>query len=136
MKQLVLQNKNQELVYRMIGILFLLAAVCYALATDWQSVSGFLIPILFLISSAGYVTNFYGTLTSRITEENGLIVLRWYSKIRRKRIPAADIKEVTGDDNYISIILRNGKPVRLPIRRLEPDEIRSVYKFLNEIILR
>jgi len=47
-----------------------------------------------------------------------------------------DIIEITGDDNFTRIILKSGKPVILPITMLDPEEIKSVYKFLNEVTVK
>lgn len=53
--------------------------------------------------------------------------------ILKKRVFMDDIIEITGDDNFIRIMLKSGKPVILSIAMLDPEEIKSVYQFLNEV---
>jgi len=136
MNQLVLQNSTQRLVYRGIGVFFFIASIAYALSTEWKSVMNFLMPFLYFFMGIGFVTSFFGTLINKLTLKDNILIIRWYSKILKKRVSINDIIEFTGDDNFIRIILKSGKPIILPITILEPGEIKSVYKFLKEVTAR
>jgi hypothetical protein len=87
-----------------------------------------------IFAATFFISLNFGTLINRLTVQDEFLVVRWYSKIFKKRISIADISEITGDDDYIRIMLKTGKHVKLPVSMLEPHEIRSVYKFLNEAV--
>ncbi len=93
----------------------------------------FLMPFLYFLIGVGYATSFFGTLINKLTLKDNVLIIRWYSKILKKRVSINDIIEITGDDNFIRIMLTTGKPVILPITMLEPEEIRSVFNFLKEV---
>ena len=105
--------------------------LAYALSNNRKSFLNFLIPVLYLISGIVYLTNGSGTLITRLTLEDNTLIIRWYSKILKKRVSINNIIKVTGDDNFIRIILKEWKSVLLPIKMLEPEEIRLAYKFLR-----
>lgn len=133
MKQLVLQHQTQKWVYRGIGVFLFIASVAYALSTKWETFMNFLMPFLYFLIGVGYATSFFGTLINKLTLKDNVLIIRWYSKILKKRVSINDIIEITGDDNFIRIMLTTGKPVILPITMLEPEEIRSVFNFLKEV---
>lgn len=133
MKQLVLQHKTQKWVFRGIGVFFFIASVAYALSTEWETVMNFIMPFLYFLMGVAYVTSYFGTLVNKLTLKDNVLIIRWYSKVLKKRVSINDIIEITGDDNFIRIMFTTGKPVILPITMLEPGEIKSVYNFLKEV---
>ena len=93
----------------------------------------FLMPVLYFLMGIGYVTEFFGTLINKIILHDNILIIRWYSKILKKRVSINEIIEINSDDNFIRIVLKSGKPLILPITMLEPGEIKSVYNFLKEV---
>ena len=134
MKQLVLRNKNYELVYRLMGGLLIISFLLQIIISGPRSWRFWVNAVCLLFTAAFFISLNFGTLINRLTVQDELLVVRWYSKIFKKRVPLGDISEITGDDNFIRIILKSGKPVKLPVSMFEPSEIRSVYKFLNEAV--
>src|SRR5665648_408437 len=134
MKQLVLRNKNYELVYRLMGGLLIISFLLQIIISGPRSWRFWVNAVCLLFTAAFFISLNFGALINRLTVQDELLVVRWYSKIFKKRVPLGDISEITGDDNFIRIILKSGKPVKLPVSMFEPSEIRSVYKFLNEAV--
>jgi len=132
MKQLVLRNEGREMVNRIACILLLVSGGIQIIISDpgsWR----FWFSLAYVIFLAAFlITHNFGTLINRLAVQDQFLVVRWYSKILKKRIPLEDISGITGDDDFIRIILKSGKPVKLPVKMLDPQEIRSVYKFLEE----
>lgn len=104
--QLVLRNKNQELIYRGIGVFWFIGAITSSFSSDRKSCPDFFIHILFSISGIVYVTNYLGTLINRLTMQDNILIIRWYSKIRKKRVSIDEIFEITGINDFIRIILK------------------------------
>jgi len=61
----------------------------------------YLMPFLFFILGIGYITMFFGTLINRITQQDNILIIRWYSKILKKRVSMDDIIENNGNNNFI-----------------------------------
>ena len=46
----------------------------------------FLMPFLYFFMGIGYVTVFFGTLINKIILLDNILIIRWYSKILKKRV--------------------------------------------------
>ena len=75
----------------------------------------------------------FGTLVNRLSADKGVLTIRWYSKTVRSFVRIDEIESIHADENYIRIMLKSGKTVRLSTRMLEFDEKRAVRKFLKEV---
>jgi hypothetical protein len=133
MKQLVLRNKTYETIYRALGLLWLVLLIIFIATADSGTWNFWLNVILLLVLAAGFLSLNFGTLVNRLTADKGVLTVRWYTKTARAIISIDEIEEIHTDDNYIRIMLKSGKTVRLPTRMLEFDEKRAVRKFLKEV---
>jgi len=133
MKQLVLRNKTYETIYRALGLLWLVLLIIFIATADSGTWNFWLNVILLLVLAAGFLSLNFGTLVNRLTADKGVLTIRWYTKTARAIISIDEIEEIHTDDNYIRIMLKSGKTVRLPTRMLEFDEKRAVRKFLKEV---
>ena len=132
MKQLVLHDTSHRAIIRGIGVLMLVSCATFIIASDWDSVTDIIPPIgTFLAGLTGVTLNF-GTLTNRITSDGAELVIRWNTKIFKKRISISDITAISTDDNVIAITLKSGSILRFGTRMMEPHERQSVRKFLRE----
>lgn len=133
MKQLVLRNKTYETIYRALGLLWLVLLIIFIATADSGTWNFWLNVVLLLVLAAGFLSLNFGTLVNRLTADKGVLTVRWYTKTARAIISIDEIEEIHTDDNYIRIMLKSGKTVRLPTRMLEFDEKRAVRKFLKEV---
>ena len=133
MKQLVLRNKTYETIYRALGLLFLVMVIIFIATADSRTWNFWLNIILLLVLATGFLSLNFGTLINRLTADNGVLTIRWYTKTVRAIISIDEIEDIHTDENYIRIMLKSGKIVRLPTRMLEFDEKRTVRKFLKEV---
>lgn len=133
MKQLVLRNKTYETIYRALGLLWLVMLIIFIATADSRTWNFWLNVILLLVLAAGFLSLNFGTLVNRLTADNGVLTIRWYTKTVRAIISIDEIEDIHMDGNYIRIMLKSGKVVRLPTRMLEFDEKRTVRKFLKEV---
>jgi hypothetical protein len=133
MKQLVLRNKTYETIYRALGLRWLVMLIIFIATADSRTWNFWLNVILLLVLAAGFLSLNFGTLVNKLTADNGVLTIRWYTKTVRAIISIDEIEDIHTDQNYIRIKLKSGKIVRLPTRMLEFDEKRTVRKFLKEV---
>ncbi|MDX9904169.1 MAG: hypothetical protein RB288_08845 [Bacteroidales bacterium] len=132
MKQLVLRNTIYERVYRSLGVVCLVMVIVIILTGD-KSEWPFWVQIIFLLMlGLAFLSLNFGTLVNRLTVDKGELTVRWYTKPARIIIPIHDIDEILANENFVRIILKNGRIIRLPTGMLEFDEKRAVRKFLKE----
>ena len=132
MKQLTLRNKTYERIYRAIGIVWLVMLLVVIITGDTAMWNFWLQTIILLLLSVTFISLNFGTLVNRITAHKGILTIRWYTRPGRVSVRINDIEEILGDENYVRIILKTGRTVRLPTQMLEFDEKRAVRKFLKE----
>ena len=133
MKQLVLRNKTYETIYRALGLMWLVMLIIFIATADNRTWNFWLNVILLLVLAAGFLSLNFGTLVNRLTADKGVLTIRWYTKTVRAIISIDEIEDIHMDGNYIRIMLKSGKIIRLPTRMLEFDEKRTVRKFLKEV---
>ncbi len=133
MKQLVLRNKTYEMIYRALGLVMLIVLIIFIATGDSGSWNFWLNIILILLMAVLFLSLNFGTLVNRLSADSGVLTIRWYSKTVRSFVRIDDIEDIRADENYIRIVLKSGKIVRLPTRMLEFDEKRAVRKFLKEV---
>jgi hypothetical protein len=133
MKQLVLRNKTYEMIYRSLGLILLVLLVIFIATADSKTWTFWLNTILILLMASLFLSLNFGTLVNRLTADKGKLTIRWYSKTVRTYVSIDDIEDIRADENYIRIMLKSGRIVRLPTRMLEFDEKRAVRKFLKEV---
>ncbi|MCU0377869.1 MAG: hypothetical protein MUC78_06370 [Bacteroidales bacterium] len=132
MKQLVLSDISHRLIVRGIGILMLLSCATYSIASEWNSLTDLIVIISTFVAGLAGVTLNFGTLTNRVTTTGEELVIRWNTKVFRKRISIADITAISADENVIAITLKSGKKLRFGTRMMKLHEKQAVRKFLKE----
>ena len=133
MNQLVLRDKGQEYVFRFLGGLLLLAVGLQLFIHPPREFIFWLMAVVFVLAAILFFTMLFGALISRLTSDTGVLTVRWNTKIFKKHIRIDQIAEITEDKNFIRIIQKDGKTIRLPVRLMEPDKRRAVRKFLKEV---
>lgn len=73
----------------------------------------------------------FGTLINRMTVDQGILTIRWNTKLFKKNLRIDEITEISEDKRFIRIRMKDGKTLRLPVRLMEPDKRREVRKFLK-----
>ena len=132
MKQLVLRNTTYEKIYRALGIIMLVMLIIVVITGD-SSTWVFWIQVLsMLVLSGTFISLNFGTLVNRLTVEGGKLSVRWYNRFSRVTVNIEDIQEIRADENYVRIVLKTGRIIRLPTGMLEFDEKRAIRKFLKE----
>ncbi len=132
MKQLVLRNTTYEKIYRALGIIMLVMVIIVVITGD-SSTWVFWIQVLsMLVLSGTFISLNFGTLVNRLTVEGGKLSVRWYNRFSRVTVNIEDIQEIRADENYVRIVLKTGRTIRLPTGMLEFDEKRAIRKFLKE----
>jgi hypothetical protein len=132
MKQLVLRNTTYEKIYRALGIVMLVMLIVVIITGD-SSTWVFWIQVLsMLMLSAAFISLNFGTLVNRLTVEGGKLSVRWYNRPARVTVSIEDIEEIRADENFVRIVLKTGRIIRLPTGMLEFDEKRAIRKFLKE----
>jgi hypothetical protein len=132
MKQLVLRNTTYEKIYRALGIVMLVMLIIVVITGD-SSTRVFWIQVLSMLVLAGtFISLNFGTLVNRLTVEGGKLSVRWYNRLSRVTVNIEDIQEIRADENYVRIMLKTGRIIRLPTGMLEFDEKRAIRKFLKE----
>jgi hypothetical protein len=132
MRQLVLRNKAYEFLSRFLGGLLLLAVGLQLFTVSPRHWIFWLDFTLFFLLAAFFITLNFGTLINRLTTDEGVLTIRWNTKIFRKHVPIDEIGEIREDKHYIRIIRKDGKVLRLSVRLLSPDDRRSLRNFLKE----
>jgi hypothetical protein len=101
--------------------------------TGDSSTRVFWIQVLSMLVLAGtFISLNFGTLVNRLTVEGGKLSVRWYNRLSRVTVNIEDIQEIRADENYVRIMLKTGRIIRLPTGMLEFDEKRAIRKFLKE----
>jgi hypothetical protein len=106
--------------------------IVIAITGDTNDWSFWLQTIVLLLLALVFISLNFGTLVNRLTAEKGQLTIRWYTKPFRIIIHIHEIDEILADENFVRIILKTGRTLRLPTGMLEFDEKRAVRKFLKE----
>jgi hypothetical protein len=132
MKQLVLRNTTYERIYRSLGVVCIVMVIVIIITGDESAWPFWAQVISLLLLGLAFLSLNFGTLVNRLTVDKGELTVRWYTKPARITIPIHDIEEIHSDENFVRIILKSGRTVRLPTGMLEFSEKRAVRKFLKE----
>jgi len=131
MNQLVIRDKAQELVYRFLGGLLLLSVGLQLFIHSPKRAMFWILVVVFILAAILFFTLNFGTLINRITADQGILTIRWNTKLFRKHLRIDEITSISEDKRYIRISMKDGRMVRLPVRLMEPDKRREVRKFLK-----
>ena len=133
MKQLVLRNEGQEIVYKIFGTLVGISAVLQLFLNSPRSWLFWINALLVLMLVLLIITRGFGTNVNSLKYDDNTLSIRWYNRLRIKRINVNDIVGIASDNNCIRIKLNNDKVIRIPIKMLEVRDQRDVLNFLKEI---
>lgn len=131
MNQLVIRDKAQELVYRFLGGLLLLSVGLQLFIHSPKRAMFWILVVVFILAAILFFTLNFGTLINRITADQGILTIRWNTKIFSKQLRIDEITAISEDKRYIRISMKDGHTLRLPVRLMEPDKRREVRKFLK-----
>jgi hypothetical protein len=131
MNQLVIRNKAQELVFRFVGGLLLFSVGLQLFIHSPKRAMFWILVVVFILTAIIFFTLNFGALINRITADQGILTIRWNTKIFKKHLRIDEITDITEDKRYIRISMKDGHTVRLPVRLMEPDKRREVRKFLK-----
>jgi len=131
MNQLVIRDKAQELVYRSLGGLILLSVGLQLFVHNPKSAVFWILVVVFVLAAILLFTLNFGALINRITADQGILTIRWNTKLFKKHLRIDEITSITEDERCIRITTKNGHTVRLPVRLMEPDKRNEVRKFLK-----
>jgi len=132
MNQLVLRDKAQEYIFRFLGGLTLLGVGIQMFTNSSKRAIFLILVVVFIVVAIIFLTLLMGALVNRLTVGRGKLTVRWNTKIFRKHIRIDEITGVTEDKNFIRILKKDGKSIRLRVRLLDRDRRRTVRKFLKE----
>ncbi len=132
MKQLILRNSLYERIYRSLGIVCLVMVIVIIITGDKNEWSFWIQIVAMLLLGLAFLSLNFGTLVNRLTVEKGVLTIRWYTKPMRIIRPIHEIDEILADENFVRIVMKNGRIIRLPTGMLEFEEKRAVRKFLKE----
>jgi hypothetical protein len=132
MNQLVVRNKAQELVFRFLGGLLLLAVGLQLFSYSPRRGMFWILAIVFILVALSFFTLHFGTLIIRLTSDAGVLTIRWNTKLFKRHVRIHEITAITEEKRCIRIVLKSGKSIRLPVRLMDPDKRRAVRKFLKE----
>ena len=132
MKQLVLRNSLYERIYRSLGIVCLVMVIVIIITGDKNEWSFWIQIVAMLLLGLAFLSLNFGTLVNRLTVEKGVLTIRWYTKPMRIILPIHEIDEILADENFVRIVMKNGRIIRLPTGMLEFEEKRAVRKFHKE----
>ncbi len=133
MKQLVLRNEGQEIVYKIFGTLVGISAVLQLFLNSPRSWLFWINALLVIMLVVLIITRGFGTNVNSLKYDDNTLSIRWYNRLRIKRINMSEIEGITSDNNCIRIKLNNDKVIRMPIKMLEAKDQRDVLNFLKEI---
>lgn len=134
MKQIVLRDKGQEFVLKSVFILTVISLGLQLITTDPHSWIFWVVAVLFImLILLIIITRGLKTTANSLTLEDGNLIIRWYSRIRKRTINVLDIVEIWDEKKFISIKLINDKVIRIPVRFLDVKEHREIQNFLKEI---
>jgi len=132
MKQLILRNSLYERIYRSLGIVCLVMVIVIIITGDKNEWSFWIQIVAMLLLGLAFLSLNFGTLVNRLTVEKVVLTIRWYTKPMRIILPIHEIDEILADENFVRIVMKNGRIIRLPTGMLEFEEKRAVRKFLKE----
>jgi len=132
MKQLILRNSLYERIYRSLGIVCLVMVIVIIITGDKNEWSFWIQIVAMLLLGLAFLSLNFGTLVNRLTVEKGVLTIRWYTKPMRIILAIHEIDEILADENFVRIVLKTGRSLRLPTGMLEFEEKRAVRKFLKE----
>ena len=132
MKQLKLRNSLYERIYRSLGIVCLVMVIVIIITGDKNEWSFWIQIVAMLLLGLAFLSLNFGTLVNRLTVEKGVLTIRWYTKPMRIILAIHEIDEILADENFVRIVMKNGRIIRLPTGMLEFEEKRAVRKFLKE----
>jgi hypothetical protein len=130
MNQLVIRNKTQELLFRSLGGLLLFSVGLQLFIHNPKSAVFWILVVIFILIALVLFTLNFGTLINRLTSHQGVLTIRWNTRLFRKHIRIDEITAITEDKRYIRITLKNGQSTRLAVRLMDPDKRREIRKFL------
>jgi len=132
MNQLVLRDKAQEYIFRFLGGLTLLGVGIQLFTNSSRRAIFWILVVVFIVVAIMFLTLLMGAYVNRLTVERGRLTVRWNTMIFKKYIRIDEITGVTEDKNFIRILKKDGKSIRLRVRLLDRDRRRTVRKFLKE----
>jgi hypothetical protein len=132
MKQLVLRNTTYEKIYRALGIVILVMLIVVIITGDTSTWVFWIQVLSMFVLGGAFISLNFGTLVNRLTVEGGKLTVRWYNRAVRVTVNIEDIQEIRADENFVRIVLRTGRIIRLPTGMLEFEEKRAIRKFLKE----
>lgn len=132
MNQLVLRDKVQEYLFRFLGVLTLLSVGLQLFIQSPKTAIFWMLAVIFILVAIFFLTLNFGALINRITADRGILTIRWNTKILKKRLPIDQIAEITEDERYIRITMKDGSNIRLHVKHMDADKRRAARKFLKE----
>ena len=73
-----------------------------------------------------FITRGFGTSINSLTINGNTLSIRWYNRLRIRRINVSQIEEIASDKKCINITLKNDRVIRIPVNFLELKEQRDV----------
>lgn len=132
MNQLVLRDKVQEYLFRFLGVLTLLSVGLQLFIQSPKTAIFWMLAVVFILVAIFFLTLNFGALINRITADRGILTIRWNTKILKKRLPIDQIAEITEDERYIRITMKDGSNIRLHVKLMDADKRRAARRFLKE----
>ena len=132
MNQLVLRDKVQEYLFRFLGVLTLLSVGLQLFIQSPKTAIFWMLAVVFILVAIFFLTLNFGALINRITADRGILTIRWNTKILKKRLPIDQFAEITEDERYIRITMKDGSNIRLHVKHMDADKRRAACKFLKE----
>ena len=132
MNQLVLRDKVQEYLFRFLGVLTLLSVGLQLFIQSPKTAIFWMLAVVFILVAIFFLTLNFGTIINQITADRGILTIRWNTKIFKKRLPIDQIAEITEDERYILITMKDGSNIRLHVKHMDADKRRAARKFLKE----
>lgn len=132
MNQLVLRDKVQEYLFRFLGVLTLLSVGLQLFIQSPKTAIFWMLAVVFILVAIFFLTLNFGTIINQITADRGILTIRWNTKILKKRLPIDQIAEITEDERYIRITMKDGSNIRLHVKHMDADKRRAARKFLKE----
>lgn len=131
MNQLVLRDKSQEFLLRFLGGLLLFSVGLQLFMHSPRRAIFWILAGVFIMAAILFFTLNFGALINRLTVDQGILTIRWNTKLFKKNLRIDEITEISEDKRFIRIRMKDGKTLRLPVRLMEPDKRREVRKFLK-----
>jgi len=129
--QLIIRNKPQEFLFRFLGGLLLFSVGLQLFIHSPKSATFWILIVVFILAAILLFTLIFGALINRLTANQGILTIRWNTKLFKKHLRIDEITAITEDKRFIRITMKNGHPVRLPVKLINPDKRREIRKFLK-----